>query len=89
MAALDLDLAEWMLVEPEPHEADDYLIWNLRKEAIEANIALTRAQLMTTSSSQEGAVYVDADGDYVDGYYLSDGEDYMRMAVCTRQKSRP
>ena len=53
MAALDLQLAEHMLLKPEPTEEDEFLIWNMRKESIEADIELARTHLMSISESQE------------------------------------
>ena len=53
MAALDLELAEHMLLEPEPTEEDEFLIWNMRKESLEADIELARTDLLSISESQE------------------------------------
>ena len=53
LAALDLELAEHMLLEPEPTEEDEFLIWNMRKESLEADIELARTDLLSISESQE------------------------------------
>ena len=53
MAALDLQLDDHMLLEPEPTEEDEFLLWNMRKDSLEAEITMARAALLSYSESQE------------------------------------
>ena len=53
MAALDLQLDDHMLLEPEPTEEDEFLLWNMRKDSLEAEIQMARAALLSYSESQE------------------------------------
>ena len=87
LAALDRQLYDLVLLEPDPTEEDEFLIWNMRREALESEIALVRAKLLSISASQEGQGNSHAKVNCEDGYYDDEGCLSDCMAPITLEKS--